>query len=160
MATLYQLSESYLRVLEIAEQIDAETLKDTLDSIHDAIEIKVENTAKVVKELEGKISVVDAEIKRLQERKTTLSNNVKGIKGYLQEEMEKVGKTKIKGELFNVGIQNNPVSVHVIDERLIPQGFFVPQPDKLDKKSLKEELKDGLEIAGAELVQTRGLRIR
>lgn len=160
MATLYQLSESYLRVLEMAEQIDAETLKDTLDSIHDAIEIKVENTAKVVKELEGKQLVIDAEIKRLQERKSTLQNNVKGIKGYLQEEMEKIGKTRIKGELFNVGIQNNPVSVRVLDERLIPKGFFVEQAPKLDKKALKEELKDGLEIAGAELIQTRGLRIR
>ena len=37
--------------------------------------------------------------------------------------MEKVGKTKIKGELFNVGIQNNPVSVNIIDEKLIPIGF-------------------------------------
>lgn len=159
METLYQLSESYLRVLEIAEQLDAETLKDTLDSIREAIDAKAENIAKVVKELEGKQLVIDAEIKRLQERKSTLQNNVKGIKGYLQAEMEKVGKTKIKGELFNVGIQNNPVSVNIIDERLIPKGFFVEQAPKLDKKQLKEELKHG-DIPGAELIQTKGLRIR
>ncbi|MGH2266599.1 siphovirus Gp157 family protein, partial [Enterococcus faecalis] len=79
--------------------------------------------AKVVKELESNISIVEKEIKRLQSRKTTLSNNVKNLKGYLQDEMEKVGKTKIKGELFNVGIQNNPVSVNIIDEKLIPIGF-------------------------------------
>ncbi|EPI5714566.1 TPA: siphovirus Gp157 family protein, partial [Enterococcus faecalis] len=110
MATLYELSNDYLKVLSLAEELDDGTLKDTLDSISDSIDLKVENTAKVVKELESNISIVEKEIKRLQSRKTTLSNNVKNLKGYLQDEMEKVGKTKIKGELFNVGIQNNPVS--------------------------------------------------
>ena len=131
MATLYELSNDYLKVLSLAEELDDGTLKDTLDSISDSIDLKVENTAKVVKELESNISIVEKEIKRLQSRKTTLSNNVKNLKGYLQDEMEKVGKTKIKGELFNVGIQNNPVSVNIIDEKLIPIGFLIPQPPKL-----------------------------
>lgn len=159
MNTLYELTEKYQHVLDLAEQLDAEVLKDTLDSIDDAIEVKAENTAKVVKELEGKVNAIDAEIKRLQERKSTLINNTKGIKGYLQTEMEKIGKTKIKGELFNIGIQNNPVSVNVLNESLIPERFFVPQPANLDKKALKEELKHG-DIPGAELKQGRGLRIR
>lgn len=159
MNTLYELTENYQHVLDLAEQLDAEVLKDTLDSIDEAIEVKVENTAKVIKELEGKASTIDVEIKRLQDRKSTLVNNSKGIKEYLQTEMEKVGKTKIKGELFNIRIQNNPVSVNVLNETLIPEGFFVPQPAKLDKKALKDELKHG-DIPGAELIQTRGLRIR
>lgn len=159
MNTLYELTENYQHVLDLAEQLDAEVLKDTLDSIDEAIEVKVENTAKVIKELEGKASTIDVEIKRLQDRKSTLVNNSKGIKEYLQTEMEKVGKTKIKGELFNIGIQNNPVSVNVLNESLIPEGFFVPQSANLDKKALKEELKHG-DIPGAELIQTKGLRIR
>lgn len=43
MATLYQLSESYIKVLELAEQLDEEILRDTLDSINEAIEYKAEN---------------------------------------------------------------------------------------------------------------------
>jgi hypothetical protein len=159
MATLYHLSESYIRVLEQAEQLDEEVLLDTLESIDEAIEHKAENLAKIVKEVEGKAVLVENEIKRLQERKTTLLNNAKSIKQYLQREMEKTGKTKIKGELFNIGIQKNQASVNVLNEHLIPKGFFIPQPPKLDKKQLKEELKHG-DIPGAELVQTKGLRIR
>ncbi|EJI7154843.1 siphovirus Gp157 family protein, partial [Enterococcus faecalis] len=83
MATLYELSNDYLKVLSLAEELDDGTLKDTLDSISDSIDLKVENTAKVVKELESNISIVEKEIKRLQSRKTTLSNNVKNLKGYL-----------------------------------------------------------------------------
>ncbi|MDN6409561.1 MAG: siphovirus Gp157 family protein, partial [Tetragenococcus halophilus] len=115
MATLYELTDNYQHVLEIAEQLDEETLKDTLDSLDDAIDSKAENSAKVIRELEGNINTLAAEIQRLNERKTALNNNVKYLKEYLQNEMEKVGKTKIKGELFNVGIQNNPASVYVAD---------------------------------------------
>ncbi|MCF1585202.1 siphovirus Gp157 family protein [Tetragenococcus koreensis] len=160
MATLYELTDNYQQVLEIAEQLDPKTLKDTLDGINDAIDFKAENTAKVIKELEGNINTLTAEIQRLNERKTALNNNVRYLKEYLQNEMEKVGKTKIKGELFNVGIQNNPPSVRVEDERKIPRDYFTPQEPKLDKTKLKDELKRGKEIEGAELRQTRGLRIR
>lgn len=160
MATLYELTNNYLEVLELAEQLDNEMLKDTLDSIDEIIDLKAENIAKVVKELEGKKIVLANEIQRLNERKQAIDKNIVGIKSYLQIEMEKVGKTKIKGDLFNIGIQNNPVSVYVIDERKIPLDFFKEQAPKLDKKSLKDELKKGAEIEGAELRQTQGLRIR
>ncbi|HFJ7984229.1 TPA: siphovirus Gp157 family protein, partial [Enterococcus faecium] len=60
MATLYQLSESYIKVLELAEQLDEEILRDTLDSINEAIEYKAENLAKIVKEVEGKAELIDS----------------------------------------------------------------------------------------------------
>lgn len=139
--------------------MDEEILRDTLDSINEAIEDKAKNLAKIVKEVEGKAELIDSEIKRLKKRKTSLLNNAKSIEQYLQGEMEKTGKTKIKGELFDVRIQNNPVSVNVYNENLIPKEFFTPVPPNLNKNKLKEELKHG-DIPGAELVQTKGLRIR
>lgn len=156
---LYELTENYNQVLELAEQLDAETLKDTLEAIDEAIETKIENTAKVVRSLESNVEAIDSEIKRLSAKKSTLQNNIKGIKVYMQESMEKVGKTKIKGQLFNVGIQNNPMSVKVTNPELIPKGFLVPQPPTVDKKALKEELQHG-DIPGAELIQNKSLRIR
>lgn len=157
---LYELTENYNQVLEMAEQLDAETLKDTLDSIDEAIEIKVENTAKVVRSLESNVDAIDSEIKRLTAKKSTLSNNIKGIKNYMQESMEQVGKDKIKGQLFNIGIQNNPQSVNIIDEKKINLDYFIEQPSKLDKKLLLADLKEGKKIEGAEIQQTRSLRIR
>lgn len=160
VSTLYELTDNYQRVLEMAEQLDEGLLKDTLESIDEAIEVKAENTAKVIKELEGQIDILNKEVQRLNERKTTISNNANRLKLYLQEEMEKVGKKKIKGDLFNIGIQNNPVAVYVTDEGKLPKIFFEEQAPKLNKKLLKEELKNGSTIAGAELRQTKGLRIR
>lgn len=157
---LFELTQSYQQVLEIAEQLDAETLKDTLDSINDAVEQKVENTAFVVKQLEANISVIDDEIKRLQAMKGTQTNNIKSLKLYLQESMEKVGLDKVQGKLIKIAIQNNPQSVEVLNENVIPKNYFVEQKPKLDKKALLTDLKGGVQVEGVEIKQSRSLRIR
>ena len=157
---LFELTQSYQQVLEIAEQLDAETLKDTLDSINDAVEQKVENTAFVVKQLEANISVIDDEIKRLQAMKGTQTNNIKSLKLYLQESMEKVGLDKVQGKLIKIAIQNNPQSVEVLNENVIPKNYFVEQKPKLDKKALLTDLKSGAQVSGVEIKQSRSLRIR
>ena len=62
--------------------------------------------------------------------------------------------------MFNFSIQKNPVSVNITDENILPEDYLIPQPPKVDKSSLKEALKNGIEVPGAELKQTEGLRIR
>ena len=156
---LYKLTQNYQNVLEIAEQLDAETLKDTLDSIDEAINAKVENTAYVIKTLEANVAAIDTEIKRLQAMKSAQTNNVKNLKLYIQESMEKVGLDNVQGKLIKVAIQNNPQSVRVDNEEALKE-YMVEQPKKLDKRSLLEDLKQGVEVYGAELQQTRSLRIK
>jgi len=156
---LYKLTQNYQNVVEIAEQLDAETLKDTLDSIDEAINVKVENTAYVIKTLEANVAAIDTEIKRLQAMKSAQTNNVKNLKLYIQESMEKVGLDNVQGKLIKVAIQNNPQSVRVDNEEALKE-YMVEQPKKLDKRSLLEDLKQGVEVYGAELQQTRSLRIK
>ena len=155
---LYTLTDNYLRVLELAENGD--DLTDTLEALEDAIEDKAENTAKVIKQLEANASMLDNEINRLTERKKASDNNAKRLKVYLQEQLEKVGTDKIKGEIFTVAIQNNPQSVDVLDETKIPAAYFIEQAPKLDRKELLEQLKAGETIPGVTVKQSRSLRIR
>lgn len=156
---LYELSQQWESVLEMAEQLEPEALKDTLDSIEEAFEAKVENTAKVIKSLDADVNTIEEEIKRLNARKTALKNNAANLKNYLQEEMDRVGKTKIKGSLFNVGIQNNPPSLRLADE-FENQRYLIEVVPKYDKKAILADLKAGKEVVGAEVVQGRSLRIR
>ena len=155
---LYTLTDNYLRVLELAENGD--DLTDTLEALEDAIEDKAENTAKVIKQLEANASMLDNEINRLTERKKASENNAKRLKMYLQDQLEKVGTDKIKGEIFTVAIQNNPQSVEVLDETIIPADYFIPQQPKLDRKELLAHLKAGETIPGVMVKQSRSLRIR
>ena len=64
--------------------------------------------------------------------------------------MKVTGKTKFKGQLFSFSIQKNPPSVNVIDEKLIPEEYFIPQEPTLDKKRLLTDIKSGAEIPGAD----------
>ncbi|UNM90650.1 siphovirus Gp157 family protein (plasmid) [Vagococcus sp. CY52-2] len=89
-----------------------------------------------------------------------MENNIKRIKERLQYDLENNELDKIEGKTFKVSVQNNPVSVKIVDEKMIPKGYFVEQEPKLNKKELLEDMKRGEEIFGAELQQTRSIRIR
>lgn len=160
MSTLYDLTNQYQQLLELESEIDEQTFIDTLQSIDEAIEDKAENLAKVIKEMEATITTIANEVNRLQSKKQVVANRVSNLKTYLQGEMEKVNKTKVKGALFTVNIQNNPPSLRVDRTDNIPKDFFIEQEPTLDKKALKEAVKNGEVIEGVELKQTRSLRIR
>ena len=155
---LYELSTAFQQVQNI--DLDPEVMKDTLDSIEDAIENKAENIAKLIRNLESDVSAFKEEEDRLKTKRQATENKVKWLKTYLEDNMKLTGKTKFKSGMFNFSIQKNPASVNITDERIIPEEFLIKQPPKVDKNSLKEILKRGIEVPGAELKQTEGLRIR
>lgn len=74
--------------------------------------------------------------------------------------MKATGKTKSKGQLFNLSIQKNPPSLNVEDEKLIPEEYWIEQAPVLDKKAMLVALKAGEEIPGVSIKQTESLRIR
>lgn len=165
---LYELSEQYQYIQDLMESSDleenpeyAQALKDTFDSIDETYDLKIENSIKVINQMTINIALIDDEIKRLQQKKKALSNNVDNFKGYLKDVMTYSGKEKVKTPLFTVWVQNNPQSLKVIDESQIPESYFIPQPSKLDKRKLLNDIKEtGEIIQGTEVVQTKGLRYR
>lgn len=155
---LYELSLAFQDVQNM--DLDPEVMKDTLDSIEDAIENKAENIAKLIRNLESDVSAYKEEEDRLKTKRQATENKVKWLKTYLEDNMKLTGKTKFKSGMFNFAIQKNPASVNITDEKIIPEEFLIQQPPKVDKNSLKKILKRGIEVPGAELKQTEGLRIR
>lgn len=155
---LYELSLAFQDVQNM--DLDPEVMKDTLDSIEDAIESKAENIAKLIRNLESDVSAYKEEEERLKTKRQATENKVKWLKTYLEDNMKLTGKTKFKSGMFNFLIQKNPASVNITDEKIIPEEFLIQQPPKVDKTSIKEILKKGIEVPGAELKQTEGLRIR
>ena len=116
------LKDNYKQIYElIAEQEDEQILKDTLDSINDALEDKADGYVAVIKSLETDNIAIDEEIKRLKQRKTSNENGIKRLKETLQQVMEETGKEKFKTALNSYSIANNPPSLDVTDESLIPK---------------------------------------
>ena len=158
---LYELSQSYQDILDLAESVeDNQYLLETLETIEDEFNSKLENIGKVMSSLDADMASIDYEIKRLQEKKKALNSNKANLKTYVENEMQKIGKRKVKTTLFTFGIQNNPPSLDIIDDQYIPKEFYEPQEPKLNKRELLKALKQGDTIKGVEIKQSEGLRIR
>jgi predicted nuclease with TOPRIM domain len=156
---LYELTQNYVSLMEMAEEMDAITLQDTLESIEEEIHDKAENIAKLVKNINADVDALKSEEKRLADRRKSLENKVTHLKEYLQNQLEVAGLDKVKRPTLTVSIQNNPPSVKVIDEKLLSD-YMIPVEPRLDKKAILTALKEGMEVSGAELVQGRSVRIR
>lgn len=157
---LYELNNQYKHVQEMADELDQQTLLDTLDSIQATIEDKVENTAKLIRSWEAEVAAIREEEKRLAERRKSVENRITSLKMYLQIQMEVAGIDKVKRPTLTVSIRNNPPSVHVLDESILPSDYMIPQPPKVSKADIAKALKNGEFVPGAELVQTKGLSIK
>ena len=159
MATLYELTGNYLKLLEYAEDTDPTLFHDTMDSINEAIEDKAVGYAKVDKELAKDEVALKEEAQRLNARAIVIANNRKRLKRNLQDSMVAIGNEKIKTPEFTIYIQRNNPSVNILDEHEIP-AYLYETKHVLDKKRISSLLKEGKDVPGAKLSASSSLRIR
>lgn len=157
MATLYELTGQFLDIYNL--ELDEETKLDTLDSIdwQTDYEEKVENYIKVMKNLEADVEARKAEIKRLTELNKADEKKNDHLKETLSTSMQLTGHERVDTPLFKVSFRKSQAVE--VDELVLPESYKVATW-KPDKKRLKEDLKNGLEIVGASLVERKNLSIR
>lgn len=162
MSTMYELTADYLAVLAMAT--DGETppdaIADTLEAIGGEIEIKAENSAVIMQELNAEAAKLDAEIKRLTARKNALETNAGAIKQRVYNAMKSTKKEKFKTTLFSFSIKKNPPKLVIDDETKIPKKYFIPQPAKIDNAAIKAELTAGKKCKYAHIEQGESLTIK
>lgn len=165
MATLYELTADYMRLLDMAEDpdCDLDVFKDTLEGLDYEIEDKADGYAKVIQELLNRVSFLDSEIDRLTDRKRCINENIDAMKRSLENAMNITGKRKFKTDLFSFNIQKNPAAV-VMDEQYIeniPEEYLIEQEPKINRAKIKEDIKAGKNLDGiAHLEQGESIRIK
>lgn len=161
--TLYELTDQYRELVDLAENADDESdvqaFADTLEALAGEIDEKIENCAAVVRSIEAQAKSIREEEVRLAARRRAIENSTERLKRYMQDGMDAAGKSKIKGKLFTVSIQDNPPRVAVDDESQIPKDYMRVKYE-LDRTSISEAIKCGREVPGAHMEYGRGLRIR
>lgn len=157
MATLYELTGIFQQIYDL--DMDDETKQDTLDSIDWAedYENKVENYVKVIKNLDADMEARKNEIERLRKLNDADNSKKERMKEAVKESMELTGHDRVDTPLFKVSFRKSEAVE--VDDLLLPEAYKVATY-KPDKKRLKEDLKNGLEILGAELVERKNLSIR
>jgi len=155
MSSTYELANELAFLMEIDEPTDEQV--ERLDSLVMELPDKVEGCCKYLANIQPTIEGLKAEEKRLSDKRKVLENKVTRFKHYIQSSMEIAGMYDVEAGTFTVKLQQNPKSVKVTDETLIPVDYIVTSTS-IDKKSLKEALKSG-EVSGA-ILESSGLSLR
>ncbi len=159
MATLYELTTQATALYEMlqAEIIDEQIFNDTLEAM--GAGEKIESYCKIIKQFQSDADMFKTEIDRLTARKKTAENGVERMKAALLLFLQQTGQDKVKAGSFAVSTATTQ-AVNITDEKAIPCIYLVEQPPKIDKVGIKNALKAGEEISGAELINNTGVRIR
>lgn len=163
---LYELTQNYRNLESLLdnlgeqEGLTVEMINGVLGQVEDDINTKIENTCKVIKEIEADSTGIDEEIKRLSALKKQKENTVKKLKEYVEFEMNGIGLTKVEGKLFKISFRKSKV-VKVLDETKIPKEFIkIKTTETISKTDLGKALKSGEIIEGVELVENKTLQIK
>ena len=134
-----------------------------------SVELKKELSAKstniiaYIVDSESLLERIKLEEERLANLRKVGENKLARFKEYVQENMKTLGIEKIPTELGTMSINKNPMSVEILDERLVPNEFKKEKiTTSIDKTAIKNHfLATGELIDGVKIVNDKtSLRIK
>lgn len=131
---------------------------DYLDNLEMEKNSKIENIAKWIKNLDSDIEALKKQKEIFDERKNIAEKKRDSLKNYLSAFLD--------GEKWDANDKSVSVSfrksdtVEVLDIDKIPCEYLVLTEPKVDKTSLKKELRKGTMIDGARLVIKNNIQIK
>ncbi len=161
MSSLYEMEKEWQRVFEMLEDPDIpdDAIFDTIESIEATMDIKADRYAMAIRSFDGDIAQIDAEIKRLRERKTAMQNRIQAMKNRLEDTMRATGRTKFKTALFSFDIQKNGGKPPLVITGEVPVNYR--KPGEPDNAAIRADLDLGVYLPFAELGEVgESLRIR
>lgn len=159
--TLYEIAQ------EMATLIDPETgeIRDyeAFEELQMAREEKIDNTAKWIIDLEAEAKMVKERADELAKRAQTAKKKAERLKEFLQEYLQ---GEKRKTADYTIGYRRTE-AVEITDEDRAVAWLMEHRDDaltyqqpKISKTAVKELLKAGEEVPGAELVERQSMSIR
>lgn len=151
MISMYQMEQEWQEVFKklLDPDVPEEAVFDTLEMIEADMDTKADRYAMALRDMDGDVATIDGEIKRLQDRKTFISNRKKALKKRLYDTMKATGRTKFKTALFSFNIQKNG-GVNPVDFLdTVPADWL--KPGDPDTKRIREYLEAGNELPFAVL---------
>jgi hypothetical protein len=160
---LYALvvAHKQLEALDI-EEVDEETIKNTLESLEGDIVTKATSIAATVRNMECFAEAIEEAAKKMKARAAKLNKKADRVRDYLMQQMLILGKRNIDTPEFGMKIKKNPWSVIIEDESLIPEKYWydIPATRGIDKAKIKADIEMGDEVPGARLHQGERLEIK
>jgi hypothetical protein len=161
---LYEIVEQHqdLAAMVEREELSAEDIADTVDALEGEFGAKADSLIRVVKGFDGDIDAIDAEIKRLQARKSAFKNRQQSLREYLKFNMQKTGIKQIKCPLFTISLAAGRDQAVIDNPDDLPDDLVEAKVAIQPKKAeILRKLKAGDDVPGARLEKTEdSVRIR
>lgn len=164
MPALRELTQQQRELKALAG--DSEILLESFDETFKALEGEFNQKAisliHVVQNMNSDVDALEAEIKRLTERKKTINNKQNSMREYLRFNMEANGITKIDCPLFSITLAKGRDMVVIEDAAKIPAELVtITVTEKPDKVAILNLLKAGETVEGARMEKSKSsLRIK
>ena len=164
---LYELTQQQLELKQqlMEMNLDEQTIADTIEGSSLEISKKIENYGIVLRDRESFVDAISKEIERLTERMNAEKKRIERTKNWLLSSMVTLEIKQVECPLFTIAVQDNPPSVDVYNDNLIPEEYMrVPEPKPPvpapDKRLILSDLKAGKEVAGCVLKRDKRIVIK
>lgn len=162
---LYEITERFqsLTALADSDDVPADVIRDTLESINAEWDDKAEAVAAFILNLEASAASIEAVAKAQAERARRLSARADQIRAYLLFQMQATGRTKLDRDALTLAIRNNPQTVIIDDPAAVPAAFMVqkpPPPPAPDRVAIGRAFKAGEEVPGCHVEVNQRLEIK
>ena len=163
---LYEIANDYLALMQAIDdgEIPEEALADTLEAIEGEIEVKADNIACLLKNLDADVVAIKAEEARLAERRKVKEAAHKRLKEYLASVLLRTGIDKVETARNQISFRKSE-SVE-LDDTFIAwatanrDDLLTFSEPKANKTEIKKALKSGAEIVGAQIVVNQNIQIK
>lgn len=163
--SLYQIAQEYRGIVErlMDTQTDETAIADTLEAEAYPLEVKAQQTAYAIKNLEALASAIKQAEQEMADRRKSIEKRAANLREYTKTCLEVAGVQKVDCPHFALSIKKNPASVEIFEAALIPASFMrqpEPPPAAPDKAAIKAALQSGTDVPGAMLTQGSRLDIK
>lgn len=166
---LYKISDQYAALMDMANDIPADALADTLESIQADFDEKAINVALVIQNLKSDENQLKEEIDRLTVKKKAIKARQDRLREYLLTNMQAIKKINVKSPLINITLKRTPAKIDKSEDwesRFVNWAqennrndllfFYDPEPDT---KAIMRALDNGEDIP-AKLVSGETIMIK
>lgn len=161
MKTLFEITQEAIELASLLEEGEfTAEMEQQLAITQSELTEKATNYGKVIKTIEGDISVIDAEIKRLQALKSAKGKVIDRMKESVSNAMQAFHVDKIESPIMKIYFRKSE-AVEVEDENLVPDEYKLSRvtvsPDKI---RIKEIIQAGETVPGCQVIEKLNLQIK
>ena len=156
-----EITETVISMMETVDEatgeVDAELVK-RLDDLRIEHDTKLENLGLWVKQLNAETAALKAEEEALAARRKSKEKLAERLKNYISDTLQSDGTMKFERTRIAFSFRKSE-QVQITGD--IPKKYLVKVvTEKPDKAAIKEALKAGQKVRGAELVEKQNLQIK